>query len=344
MNQADQKKLRQELELERARLTRRNALKRVSELEDEDGPGFQMSFTDLMSLLLVFFVLFFSVTHAPGQEEKNTAGPALEAGYQVSKAIIPTHDNAQVEESKEGLFRRLISAAPAWAEGMVNNEEQVRQKAMDKLSQSLVLGDRAELPRGRLNLDPDKDLLLNHLNGRQEGWGSGGPKLLIAKEGGRRNPEPDQAKDPRQKELVAEMEDLKKAMPEMAVSLQVRDRSVILTLGERVTFEEGRAEIKPRFEKMLGRLAQKLATGRPLTRIRIKGHTDSKPIHNQVFPSNWELSSARAARVARLLINKGLEPGLFETIGYGEFKPLTGNDNEKARAMNRRVEIELVTG
>jgi len=341
---ADQDKLRRELELERARLTRRNALKMVEELEEDDGVGFQLSFTDLMSLLLVFFVLFFSLTHTPNKAEERTAGPVTEAGNRVSQAIAGGVEKTEAEEEKEGLFRRLISAAPAWAEGMVSNEERLRQRAMDRLSQSLIGGSQAELPRGQLNPDQSKDLLLNQLAGSQKGWGTGGPRLLLDPGTERKKPEPARAEDSQRAELAAKMEELKKAMPDLAVNLKIRDRSVILTLGERVTFEEGRAEIKPRFEKMLNRLAHKLAQGRPLTRIRIKGHTDSKPIHNQVFPSNWELSSARAARVARLLIDRGLDPGIFETIGYGEFQPLVSNDDEETRAANRRVEIELVTG
>ena len=74
-------------------------------------------------------------------------------------------------------------------------------------------------------------------------------------------------------------------------------------------------------------------------RIHIEGFTDDKPINTPIFPSNWELSSARAAAVVRLFARNGVEPSRLASIGYGEYQPISDNDTEVGRAKNRRVVI-----
>jgi chemotaxis protein MotB len=77
-------------------------------------------------------------------------------------------------------------------------------------------------------------------------------------------------------------------------------------------------------------------------RINIEGFTDDQPINNQIFPSNWELSSARAAAVVRLFERNGIEPSRLASIGYGEYQPISDNENEDARAKNRRVVLVVM--
>jgi chemotaxis protein MotB len=77
-------------------------------------------------------------------------------------------------------------------------------------------------------------------------------------------------------------------------------------------------------------------------RINIEGFTDNQPISNQIFPSNWELSSARAAAVVRLFERNGIEPSRLASIGYGEYQPISDNENEDARAKNRRVVLVVM--
>ena len=74
-------------------------------------------------------------------------------------------------------------------------------------------------------------------------------------------------------------------------------------------------------------------------RIHIEGFTDNKPISTPIFPSNWELSSARAAAVVRLFVRNGVEASRLASIGYGEYHPISDNDTEAGRAKNRRVVI-----
>ena len=75
----------------------------------------------------------------------------------------------------------------------------------------------------------------------------------------------------------------------------------------------------------------------------ITGHTDDRPIHTMVFPSNWELSAGRAAGVAKALIDSGVPSSNLTIQGQAQFRPLVSNDNETNRRVNRRVEISLIT-
>lgn len=77
-------------------------------------------------------------------------------------------------------------------------------------------------------------------------------------------------------------------------------------------------------------------------RINIEGFTDNEPISNLVFPSNWELSSARAAAVVRLFERNGIEPSRLASIGYGQYQPISDNETEDARAKNRRVVLVVM--
>jgi chemotaxis protein MotB len=75
--------------------------------------------------------------------------------------------------------------------------------------------------------------------------------------------------------------------------------------------------------------------------LRVDGHTDRDPIKTARFPSNWELSSARALSVVRFLIEQGLPPNRFAAAGFGEFQPLDGGADEIAKRRNRRIELKL---
>jgi chemotaxis protein MotB len=83
--------------------------------------------------------------------------------------------------------------------------------------------------------------------------------------------------------------------------------------------------------------------GRSPYDLRIEGHTDNIPIHNDEFDSNWELSSARATRIARLVLElKAIAPGRLSAAGYAEFHPVASNDSAGGRAENRRVDLVVL--
>jgi chemotaxis protein MotB len=113
---------------------------------------------------------------------------------------------------------------------------------------------------------------------------------------------------------------------------------------EKILFDSGKADIKTNGKKVLDRVAEILKT---ITdkQIRIEGHTDNVPIGATLaekFPTNWELSTARATTVARYLQEKGVSPAVLNAAGYSEYKPVESNETDEGKAKNRRIEIVLI--
>ncbi len=114
-----------------------------------------------------------------------------------------------------------------------------------------------------------------------------------------------------------------------------------------VLFAKGSADLGPAGMEQLGQLAGTLGQlAKDIPKdidwvLRVDGHTDKDPIKTPRFPSNWELSSARAISVVQFLINKGLPPNRLAATGFGEFQPLDSRTDEIAKRRNRRIELKL---
>ena len=120
-------------------------------------------------------------------------------------------------------------------------------------------------------------------------------------------------------------------------TLRETSRDVTITLPDTALFAAAEAEVAPEARRTIKRLAEKLASSKGL--IRVEGHTDSTPISNQRFRSNWELSTARASSVLILLIENGVSPVRLSASGYGGFRPVGDNSTAEGRRSNRRVDI-----
>lgn len=114
---------------------------------------------------------------------------------------------------------------------------------------------------------------------------------------------------------------------------------LVVSLEEAGFFDSGLAEIRPSALPVLNQIAAAL----PESELRVEGHTDDMPIHTEQFASNWELSSARASSIARLLLmHRNVHPELLSVAGYAEFHPAASNVTAEGRARNRRVDIVLL--
>lgn len=120
----------------------------------------------------------------------------------------------------------------------------------------------------------------------------------------------------------------------------VRDGRMVLQLPTDVLFASGQSEVRASAKPMLKQVAEVLKT-LPDRDFQIAGHTDNVPIDTDRFPSNWELSSARALEVVRLFVANGMSPTALSAAAYGEFDPVSPNVDEKGRARNRRIEITV---
>jgi chemotaxis protein MotB len=120
-------------------------------------------------------------------------------------------------------------------------------------------------------------------------------------------------------------------------AVAVDDRTVTVRLGDRVLFDLASADLRPEAAGALPRVGVALA--RVGAEVRVEGHTDDLPIATARFPSNWELSTARAAAVVRVLAAAGMPARRLAATGYADARPLMAGATAEARAANRRVEL-----
>lgn len=126
------------------------------------------------------------------------------------------------------------------------------------------------------------------------------------------------------------------------VSLNITRRGLIVSLKEAGFFNSGQAQIKASAYDLINTIAEVMTQyNNPL---RIEGHTDNIPISTSQFPSNWELSAARATNGVKYLIKYfDVEPNKISSTGYGEFRPIADNSTAEGRARNRRVDIVMLS-
>ena len=123
---------------------------------------------------------------------------------------------------------------------------------------------------------------------------------------------------------------------------EVTERGLVIHIVESSLFDEGSADLKPRAMEVLDVVADELKD--IPNHIRIEGHTDDRPISTPQYPSNWELSSARATSVVRYLVdNHDIPQNRISALGYGEYRPVKPNNSIENRALNRRVDIVILT-
>jgi chemotaxis protein MotB len=152
--------------------------------------------------------------------------------------------------------------------------------------------------------------------------------------------------DPR---MVATLQEVRQAMievpvpPETSGSVDVgaSREGIVISLAGNLLFDSGKSDLKPRGMMLLDTLAERLRM--MPNEIRVEGHTDNIPIATPLYPSNWELSSARATTVVRYLAEQAnIAPQRLIAAGLGEVRPVAPNDTREGRARNRRVDLVIL--
>lgn len=131
---------------------------------------------------------------------------------------------------------------------------------------------------------------------------------------------------------------LKPLNDERAITVATSPQGVEIAINAKVLFTSGDARLLPDSVDVLDRVAKVLAT-HSAKNILVEGHSDSVPISNAQYASNWELSAARAGAVVRFFVDKGIEPHRLSAIGRADNVPLVLGNDPAARAANRRVTI-----
>jgi len=125
------------------------------------------------------------------------------------------------------------------------------------------------------------------------------------------------------------------------VNVTQTPRGVVLDINASALFDPGEATLQKNAARTLATVAKVLETGTEA--IEVEGHTDDVPIFTPQFPSNWELSAARASSVVRLFIDQGVVAERLRAVGLASYHPISTNDTPEGRSRNRRVSVIIVT-
>ena len=284
----------------------------VSEPEEAGTPAWVMTFADLMSLLMCFFVLLLSFAELDVLKFKQLAG-SLKVAFGVQREVsakeIPKGTSMIAQEFSAGKPDPTI--AP-----------EVKQKTVDVEKERL-------------------DILENESEDKSKGEGE---KVAGQKE--EQNEDTKVEDKIEQEKVLKELKEaLKSEISSQQIEIETRNRKIIIRLAERGAFPPGLAEFQYDFYPVIDKL--RISLNKIQGTITVAGHTDTGKITTDKFRSNWDLSAARAVSVAQALMEHSrlhpeqvlLEAKRFVVMGHAGTKPLGPNDTEKNRALNRRVEI-----
>jgi len=244
---------------------------------EEGAPSWVVTFGDLMSLLLTFFILMFSMSEIKvdrfllaSESLREAMGSTAEVPTDTPLGLMPDEVDPELELSNPGMNNGATSNPIDGAGG---------DDYLDVFAEAYM-----EMIAERL-------------------------EALVAESG----------LDPESVEIVVEEE---------GVYLRIRNAAL---------FGSGQAALLPESRELVVSLSA-ITRGLEVPTI-VSGHADSRPISTAAFPSNWELSAARAAGVARLLVQSGQDPSTVRVQSFGEYQPVAENTTVEGRARNRRVEV-----
>jgi len=306
--------------------------------DDGEGiPAWVMTFADLMSLLMVFFVLLLSFSEMDLEKYKQVAG-SMKNDFGVQREIktmempkgtsviaqefspgrpSPTPLNVirqnSIDDTKQTLEFTDVTTKKAEGE-----DDQAGEDGDGALEQPIQRPTEAEQLQQLKDLGLDEELLENYSQAL--------------------NTDPQTAGDAQQL-LRALGPEVKNGL----IEINTEGKKILLRIHEKGSFPSGSASFRVDFLPVIIKLREQLKSIKG--QLRIAGHTDNVPINTVRFRSNWELSASRSVTVAHeLLKNEELDSKRFVVEGYGDSHPLAPNDTPANRALNRRVELTIVQG
>lgn len=292
------------------------ARRRYSE-EHERHEAWAIPYGDLVTLLLAFFVVMYSISSVN------------EGKYRV------------VSDSLTEAFHGTPHAPQPITLGQSPTQPIEQQLPLSQVNRMIAAG----LPAARLlsQTEPPKPLLvLTHGNHATESHDASAGATGSA-------PPPSAAPGASDKAAQAELAqvaaDVGVALRTLIESGQVTVRRhetwVGVDISTDILFDSGVARLSPKALSVMQRLADTL---KPWPNaIRVEGHTDDRPINTAAFPSNWELSAARAASVVHLFMDRGVAPARMAVLGFGPYRPVAPNTSAAGRNANRRVELVILS-
>jgi chemotaxis protein MotB len=285
------------------------------EEEQENNERWLVSYADFITLLFAFFVTMYAISRVDGQK----LGSAVESLQRALGSVVAV----QSTQRNPGVFpanmpQRLQITPIDGGKGYPSKEEIENFEKLVKGIQTKMQG-------------------LSQQGKGKEKIGDIGKGDIAKGDIGKG----DIAKGDTGKGLEAVGNDLKSLTGDQ-IKFIIEKRGLVIRVSDRLFFESGDASIRPDFIPMLNVLVK--AFENIPNHIRIEGHTDSVPINTSKFPSNWELSTARATTIIRyFLANFNLKQERLSATGYAEFHPIESNRAPEGRLQNRRVDFVVLS-
>ena len=280
-----------------------------------------MTFTDMLMLLVVMFVLFLSFSEINSDSFKQNAGAISEAFNQIpSSSILPGY------ASVVDLSRSNINLERLGSQAGINTIEENEKKTIDFAERKYEDDDLKE--KEAYIKDYQREY-------RQE-------KLIFIK----KKIDQKLKNDANEEKIKLIKKNINKKLRNDVnkgkLEIIERNKQVILRFPERVTFQSGSADLNENIKLVINRVRNIVKDSPELQKLVVTGHTDNVPIYNEFFSSNWELSAARAVSVVHsLLATSQIDEKLVMAVGSADTEPNMPNTNSVNRAANRRVEIKL---
>jgi chemotaxis protein MotB len=279
--------------------------------DEGEGEAWMMSYLDVMTLLIAFFVLLLAMSEPKTEdipklqsESGGMANPSS-AAMELQVTIKSTGNGTGGEASSYG-GEASSNAANPMGDGVLDGSRSV-------LPASNSVVDRYSLASHGEQDDRSETLSVNSRSSEDDIGGLN--------------------------QELADIAGTLSTISELGIDASPGTQQLTLRIDDSLLFFSGNAELRYAGMMLLKELTPILLNFSG--ELSIEGHTDDLPINTIQFPSNWELSSARALAVLRFLDDDGLDPGQMRAVAYADSKPLSPNDTPEARSANRRVEIVL---
>jgi chemotaxis protein MotB len=287
-----------------------------------------MTFADLMSLLMCFFVLLLSFSEMDVQKFKQIAG-SMERAFGVQRQI-------NANETPKGVSIIAQEFSPGKPQPTPVSE--IKQSTtIESPNLELLKNKEENKGEGSLEEEEEQSDAINKADKQDSQDNASAAEIdeaiaeVIVK-----------AKQKRLSDQYAKLlnQKLETEVADGLISVETQDESIIIRIKEKGSFASGDATLKDEFYTTMERITEEIAN--TPGRVTISGHTDNIPINTYRFRSNWELSSSRAVSVLDFMISSRLlDPQNLELAGFADTQPLVPNDTAENRAINRRIEIKI---
>lgn len=282
----------------------------------ENHERWLVSYADFITLLFAFFVVMYAVSSVN------------EGKFRVlADSMVVAFRSADPHSAKPIQLAEMVGVQSSQATGQPSPKK------------SNVAPDMRPMPTSMIQRSPRSIIMLTRDSGINGGPSNGKATVavLTAEAAGKEGGKADQG-------LAKVMQKLQSALSTLIrndmVNLRRSEFWIEVEIKNSVLFPSGSATVNQEAMDPLAKIAEIL---REISnRVQVEGFTDNRPINTAIYPSNWELSAARAASVVHILMNNGVRPERMSAIGYGEYQPIADNGIESGRVQNRRVVLVIM--